>query len=83
VSEVILDRLSALGRVLISAFENPQQAIKDLWEVIKQNLVNRVTALPMIFNSVTGAISKNLQGIALAVKGIWSEEAREASKKLF
>ena len=83
VTEVILDRLSALGRVLISAFENPQQAVKDLWEVIKQNLVNRVTALPMIFNSVTGAISKNLQGIALAVKGIWSEEAREASKKLF
>jgi hypothetical protein len=83
VSEVILDRLSALGRVLISAFENPQQAVKDLWEAIKQNLVNRVTALPMIFNSVTGAISKNLQGIALAVKGIWSEEAREASKKLF
>jgi hypothetical protein len=83
VSDVILDRLSALGRVLISAFENPQQAVKDLWEAIKQNLVNRVTALPMIFNSVAGAISKNLQGIALAVKGIWSEEAREASKKLF
>lgn len=83
VSEVILDRLSALGRVLIAAFENPQQAVKDLSEVIKQNLINRVTALPMIFNSVTGAISKNLKGIALAVKGIWSEEAREASKKLF
>jgi hypothetical protein len=83
VSDVILDRFADIGNVLIAAFENPQQAVKDLWEVIKQNLVNRVTALPMIFNSVTGAISKNLQGIALAVKGIWSEEAREASKKLF
>jgi hypothetical protein len=83
VTEVILDRLSALGRVLISAFENPQQAIKDLWEVIKQNLVNRVTALPMIFQGAFGSISKNAQAAGLAVKGIWSSEAREASKKLF
>jgi hypothetical protein len=83
VSEVILDRLSALGRVLISAFENPQQAVKDLWEVIKQNLVNRVTALPMIFQGAFGSISKNAQAAGLAVKGIWSSEAREASKKLF
>jgi hypothetical protein len=83
VTEVILDRLSALGRVLISAFENPQQAVKDLWEVIKQNLVNRVTALPMIFNSAFGAMSKSVQAVGLAVKGIWSDEAREASKKLF
>jgi hypothetical protein len=83
VSDVILDRFVDIGNVLIAAFEKPQQAVKDLWEAIKQNLVNRVTALPMIFNSVTGAISKNLQGIALAVKGIWSDEAREASKKLF
>jgi hypothetical protein len=83
VTEVILDRLSALGRVLIGAFENPQQAVKDLWEVIKQNLVNRVTALPMIFNSAFGALSKSAQAVGLAVKGIWSSEAREASKKLF
>jgi hypothetical protein len=83
VSDVILDRFVDIGNFLISAFEKPQQAVKDLWEVIKQNLVNRVAALPMIFNSAFGALVKSAQSAGLAVKGIWSDEAREASKKLF
>jgi len=41
----VLDKLSdivaGLGQWLIAAFENPQQAIKDLWELIKDNIVNR------------------------------------------
>ena len=41
----VLDRLSdvaaSLGQWLIAAFQNPQQAIKDLWEFIKENVVNR------------------------------------------
>jgi hypothetical protein len=83
VSDVILDRFADIGYLLIAAFENPQQAVKDLWEAIKQNLVNRVAALPMIFQGAFGSISKNAQAAGLAVKGIWSSEAREASKKLF
>lgn len=83
VMEVLLDRFSALGRSIITAFENPGQAVKDLWELIKQNLVNRVTALPKIFSEAVGALSKSLQAAAMAVKGIWSEDAREASRTLF
>jgi hypothetical protein len=83
VSDVILDRFADIGYLLIAAFENPQQAVKDLWEAIKQNLVNRVAALPMIFQGAFGSISKNAQAAGLAVKGIWSSEAREASRKLF
>jgi len=83
VMQVLLDRFSALGRSIITAFENPRQAVKDLWELIKQNLVNRVTALPKIFSEAVGALSKSLQAAAMAVKGIWSEDAREASRTLF
>lgn len=83
VMEVLLDRFSALGRSIITAFENPKQAVKDLWEIIKQNLVNRVTALPKIFSEAVGALSKSLQAAAMAVKGIWSKDAREASRTLF
>lgn len=41
----VLDKLSdvvaSLGQWLINAFKNPQQAIKDLWNLIKENIVNR------------------------------------------
>jgi myosin heavy subunit len=83
VLEVFKDILSAVGRSLIEAFENPQQAIKDLGEAIKQNLINRVMAVPQIFTSAIGVIAKGAGAAGLAIKGIWSAEAREESKKLF
>ena len=45
VVSVITDRLSTFGEVIVSAFENPQQAVKDLWEAIKTNLLNRVQGI--------------------------------------
>ena len=45
VVSVITDRLSTFGEVIVSAFENPQQAIKDLWEAIKTNMLNRMTGI--------------------------------------
>ena len=42
---VITDRLSSFGKVIVSAFEDPQQAVKDLWEAIKTNLLNRMTGI--------------------------------------
>jgi len=80
---VFTDRSAALGEAIIGAFENPKQAVKDLWETIKQNIVNRFVALPKIFQEGFGALSKTAQAAALAVKGIWSEDAREASRALF
>lgn len=46
---------SAIGPIkdaLMSAFEDPQQAIKDLWTLIKENLINRITAIPDFFQAV-------------------------------
>jgi len=39
---VVTDRLSAFGETLINAFENPQQAIKDFGNSIKEFVMNRV-----------------------------------------
>ncbi|MBN2744525.1 MAG: hypothetical protein JXR39_11590 [Marinilabiliaceae bacterium] len=46
---VITDRASALGEAIINAFENPKQAISDAWDFIKNNFVNRFTAIPLVF----------------------------------
>ena len=80
---VFKDILSAVGRTLITAFENPQQALKDLGELIKQNVINRIVAIPQIAMSAFDVLSKGAVAAGLAVKGIFSEEAREQSKELF
>ena len=43
--EILFNKLfqavKPLGGALMDAFENPQQALKDLWEAIKTNFLNR------------------------------------------
>jgi hypothetical protein len=56
VVSVITDRLSAFGEVIVSAFEDPQQAVKDLWEAIKTNIVNRVEGLFDVFGALGDTI---------------------------
>ena len=41
VLEKVGDVVGKLGEWLVNAFKNPQQAIKDLWNLIKENIVNR------------------------------------------
>lgn len=45
-----------LGTKLTSAFEDPQQAIADLWSSIKQNLVDRMQGLIDSFGALGGVI---------------------------
>jgi len=58
--EIIINKLFAavepLGKVLTDAFENPQQAIKDLWTVIKENLINRALGVVEFWKGVGAAI---------------------------
>ena len=42
---VITDLFSAVGEKMVSAFKDPKQAISDLWEAIKTNLMNRLEGL--------------------------------------
>jgi hypothetical protein len=60
VVSVITDRLSTFGEVIVSAFENPQQAIKDLWETIKTNLLNRVQGIIDAFGYLGKAVESAL-----------------------
>jgi hypothetical protein len=60
VVSVITDRLSTFGEVIVSAFENPQQAVKDLWEAIKTNIMNRITGLVDSFKFLGKAIEAAL-----------------------
>jgi hypothetical protein len=62
VIDVFRDRSSALGKTIMEAFENPQQAVKDLWEVIKQNIVNRFIALPKLFTSAFSVLRSGAKG---------------------
>ena len=60
VISVITDRLSGFGEVIVSAFENPQQAVADLWEAIKTNLLNRVQGMIDAFGFVGKAVEAAL-----------------------
>lgn len=60
VVSVITDRLSGFGKVIVSAFEDPQQAVMDLWQAIKTNLLNRVQGMIDAFGFVGKAVESAL-----------------------
>jgi len=72
VVSVITDRLSSFGKVIVSAFEDPQQAIADLWEAIKTNLLNRVQGIIDAF----GFLGKTIQS---ALSFDWDEMKENAA----
>ena len=41
----ILDVLGPLKDALVGAFNDPKQAVLDLWEVIKTNIMNRIMGI--------------------------------------
>jgi hypothetical protein len=41
----LMDVVSGAGKELFEMFSNPKEAVKDLWESIKTNLLNRLTGL--------------------------------------
>jgi len=48
---VIIDRISLLGEGFVNVFTNPKQALKDLGELIKSQIVNRFTAIPALLQA--------------------------------
>ena len=57
---VITDRMSALGEGLVNVFTNPQEAVKNLWETIKTNLINRVEGIMLQFEALGTVIQAAL-----------------------
>ena len=60
VMNVVTDLFSAAGEILVKAFEDPQQAVKDLWEAIKTNLINRVEGMIDAFGALGKVIKSAL-----------------------
>ena len=57
----LLGVLEKLGGVLVDTFSNPKQAVIELWNVIKTNLVNRITAIGGIFKALGKIISSGFK----------------------
>tara|TARA_R110002012_G_scaffold146876_1_gene305194 strand:+ start:53 stop:1840 length:1788 start_codon:yes stop_codon:yes gene_type:complete len=68
VTDNVIDLFADLGEVIIKAFENPQEAVKKLWEFIKTNFVNRVVGmvefLPSVGKAIKQALSLDFAGAA-------------------
>lgn len=63
--------LSNVGRYLVSIFENPKKALKEFGEFIKQNLINRFTALGDIIQGIfTLDFKKVGNGVLQATTGV-------------
>lgn len=64
--EQFMNVVEGLGEAIVAAFENPKQAAADLWEFIKQNLVNRfvgfIEFLPQVGKAIEQAFSGDFAG---------------------
>lgn len=49
---ILVKVMNVLANALTSAFEDPKQAVIDLWEAIKQNLVNRIEGVVRLFEAL-------------------------------
>lgn len=67
-----VDIIANLGEKIISAFENPKQAIQDFANIIKDNIVNR-------FEGLIQLVPKLGEAINLLFKGKFSEAGRVAA----
>ena len=82
-ADYVKDLFIDLGGWIIKAFEDPQQSIKDLWEVIKKNMINRFEGMVKMHYAAWKVISEGARGAALAVAGIFDKDKREQAKIAF
>ncbi|MDY0215015.1 MAG: hypothetical protein RBS24_05870 [Bacilli bacterium] len=69
--KVVMQRLwgivQELGTAIVDAFSNPQQTIKDLWQALKENIINRITGIADQFKAlgkiISSAFSLNWEGV--------------------
>jgi hypothetical protein len=91
VTNFLLKVVTDLGGALFEAFENPQQALKDLGDFIVQNLINRFTAFGVILDGIINLDFKKVaDGAAQAATGVenvtdkiavYSAQMKEAAER--
>jgi hypothetical protein len=72
-----------VGRFLVKMFEDPKQAISDLWDAIKNNLVNRFQGMLTFFKSGWSAIANGAKGVGAAVAGIFNKDKKDQAHEYF
>ena len=83
VLDYFIGQLVKVGEWLIKAFSDPKEAIKDLWNVIKENLVTRFQGVIQMFTAGWEIIKNGAMGAGLAIKGIFDKDAKEQAKQYF
>jgi hypothetical protein len=73
----LTDLLAGLGNTIISAFENPVQAMKDFWEALKNNILVRINSTIDMFGLLGKAIMQVFEGDFSGAM----DSAKEASLK--
>ena len=68
----LFEKVSSLAEPMKEAFENPKQAVADLWEAIKTNLVNRlegvILAVKAAGKTIEAAFNFDWDGVTEGVK---------------
>lgn len=69
----VVEVVSFMGEAMVKAFESPKEAITKLWNLIKENIINRFTGLIDTFK----AFGKVLQGVFTLDMGKIKEGSKE------
>lgn len=75
--ETLLDVLTKVAEKIVKAFKDPQQAVKDLWEIIKTNLVNRVKGLADLFVGLGDVITNSMKLAGNAIANIFRKTNKD------
>lgn len=70
---VLLDIFTGLAEAIVSAFSDPKQAVIDLWQVIKENLVNRIQGVADLFIGLKDVGVNTFKLIGASIKNVWSD----------
>lgn len=65
---VLLDVITKVANFLFKAFENPKKSIADLWEFLKQNFINRITAIPDLFKGIFDTVANAFKFLGNKIK---------------
>lgn len=71
IMEKVMDVVESLGKAVFEAFSNPKQAMIDLFNFLKDNIINRFTAFATILEGITTLDFKKVaNGVIQAGTGV-------------
>jgi hypothetical protein len=87
VLEIAFDRFigvaQRLGKAIVDAFTNPREAIIAIGRAIQENVQNRIQAVGEGFRALADVVTNTAAGIALSIKGIFSDDAKAEAEAYF